>query len=63
MAPENIQQEAEQGKKENLKSGRIMQESLKIFHIQQQVAHDNGLRTTSQLHWRPVFFFGTFAQS
>jgi hypothetical protein len=55
MVPEYIQKEVQQGKKEDLTSGRILQESLDIFRIQQQVAHDNGLRTTIQMTYASLF--------
>jgi hypothetical protein len=55
MVPEYIQKEAEQGKKEDLTRNSVLQESLDIFRTQQQIAHDNGLRTTIQMTYASLF--------
>jgi hypothetical protein len=55
MVPEYIQKEAEQGKKEDLTRSRVLQESLDIFRMQQQIAHINGLRTTIQMTYASLF--------
>ncbi len=55
MVPEYIQKEAEQGKKEDLTRGTVLQESLDIFRTQQQIAHENGLRTTIQMTYASLF--------
>src|SRR5512137_2752278 len=55
MVPEYIQKEAEQGKKEDLARSRVLEESLDIFRTQQQIAHDNGLRTTIQMTYASLF--------
>ncbi len=55
MVPEYIQKEAEQGKKEDLTRSRVIQESLDIFRTQQQIAHENGLRTTIQMTYASLF--------
>ena len=55
MVPEYIQKEAEQGKKEDLARSAVLQESLDIFRTQQQIAHDNGLRTTIQMTYASLF--------
>src|SRR5512137_1726709 len=55
MVPEYIQKEAEQGKKEDLTRDGVLQESLDIFRTQQQIAHDNGLRTTIQMTYASLF--------
>jgi hypothetical protein len=55
MVPEYIQKEAEQGKKEDLSSRSVLQESLDIFRTQQQIAHENGLRTTIQMTYASLF--------
>ncbi len=55
MVPEYIQKEAEQGKKEDLTRGTVLQESLDIFTTQQQIAHENGLRTTIQMTYASLF--------
>src|SRR5512139_3932046 len=55
MVPEYIQKEAEQGKVENLGRSAVLQESLDIFRTQQQIAHENGLRTTIQMTYASLF--------
>ncbi|MEW6505047.1 MAG: hypothetical protein AB1457_13890 [Chloroflexota bacterium] len=55
MVPEYIQKEAEQGKKEDLTRRSVLQESLDIFRTQQQIAHENGLRTTIQMTYASLF--------
>ena len=55
MVPEYLQKGAEEGKQENLARGTVIQESLDIFRIQQQTAHDNGLRTTIQMTYSSLF--------
>jgi len=55
MVPEYLQKEAEEGKQEDLARSTVIQESLDIFRTQQQVAHDNGLRTTIQMTYASLF--------
>ena len=55
MVPEYIQKEAESGKVEDLTRSTVLQESLDIFRTQQQIAHDNGLRTTIQMTYASLF--------
>jgi hypothetical protein len=55
MVPEYIQKELEQGKKEDLTRSAILQESLEIFRLQQQIAHENGMRTTIQMTYASLF--------
>lgn len=55
MVPEYIQKEAEQGKKEDITRSRVIEESLDIFRTQQQIAHENGLRTTIQMTYASLF--------
>ena len=55
MVPEYIQKEAEQGKVEDITRSSVVQESLDIFRTQQQIAHDNGLRTTIQMTYASLF--------
>ncbi|PKO16395.1 MAG: hypothetical protein CVU39_08505 [Chloroflexi bacterium HGW-Chloroflexi-10] len=55
MVPEYIQKEAEQGQKEDLSRNSVLQESLDIFRTQQQIAHENGLRTTIQMTYASLF--------
>jgi hypothetical protein len=55
MVPEYIQKGAEAGKQEDLGRREVIQESLDIFRTQQQIAHDNGLRTTIQMTYASLF--------
>jgi hypothetical protein len=55
MVPEYIQKEAEHGKAEDLTRNSVLQESLDIFRTQQQIAHENGLRTTIQMTYASLF--------
>lgn len=55
MVPEYIQKEAEHGKQEDLSRSSVLRESLDIFRTQQQIAHDNGLRTTIQMTYASLF--------
>jgi hypothetical protein len=55
MVPEYIQKEAQAGKQEDLARSEVIRESLDIFRTQQQVAHDNGLRTTIQMTYASLF--------
>jgi len=55
MIPEYIQKEAESGKVEDLTRQAVLQESLDIFKTQQQIAHENGLRTTIQMTYASLF--------
>ena len=55
MVPEYIQKEADRGKQEDLRRSGVVQESLDIFRLQQQIAHENGLRTTIQMTYSSLF--------
>ncbi len=55
LVPEYIQKDVGQGKKEDLTRTSVLQESLDIFRTQQQIAHDNGLRTTIQMTYASLF--------
>ncbi|HVN16887.1 MAG TPA: hypothetical protein VMT73_14185 [Anaerolineales bacterium] len=55
MVPEYIQKEVEHGKAEDLAHAGILQESLDIFRVQQQTAHENGLKTTIQMTYASLF--------
>jgi hypothetical protein len=55
MVPEYIQRGAEAGKQQDLSRSDVIQESLDIFRTQQQIAHDNGLRTTIQMTYASLF--------
>jgi hypothetical protein len=55
MVPEYIQKRVEEGRQEDLTRSAVIRESLDIFRTQQQVAHDNGLRTTIQMTYASLF--------
>jgi hypothetical protein len=55
MVPEYIQKEQGNGKNEDISRESVLQESLDIFRTQQQIAHDNGLRTTIQMTYASLF--------
>jgi len=55
MVPEYIQKGTEEGKQENLTRSEVIQESLDIFRTQQQIAHNNGLKTTIQMTYASLF--------
>jgi len=55
MVPEYIQKEMELGKKEDLNRSSVLDESIDIFRTQQQIAHENGLRTTIQMTYASLF--------
>ena len=55
MVPEYIQKEQGHGKSEDISRKSVLQESLDIFRTQQQIAHDNGLRTTIQMTYASLF--------
>jgi hypothetical protein len=55
MVPEYIQKGAEAGKQQDLGRNDVIRESLGIFRTQQQIAHDNGLRTTIQMTYASLF--------
>jgi hypothetical protein len=61
MVPEYLQKEAEEGKQEDPTRSAVIQESIGIFRTQQQVAHDNGLRTTIQMTYASLFNEGAVA--
>jgi hypothetical protein len=55
MVPEYIQKEQGNGKNEDISRKSVLLESLDIFRTQQQIAHDNGLRTTIQMTYASLF--------
>lgn len=55
LVPEYIQKEAEQGKREDITRRSVIEEALDIFRTQQQIAHENGLRTTIQMTYASLF--------
>jgi len=55
MVPEYAEKITGQGKKEDISKKELLTESLDIFKLQQQVAHDNGFKTTIQMTYASLF--------
>jgi hypothetical protein len=55
MVPEYAEKVTSQGKKQNISRKSLLTESLDIFKLQQQIAHENGLRTTIQMTYASLF--------
>lgn len=55
MMPEYLEKEASQGKKEDIGRQTVINASLDIFKLQQQLAHENGLKTTIQMTYSSLF--------
>ena len=55
MVPEYLEKEASFGKEEDVTRKSVIQESLDIFKTQQQIAHENGLKTTIQMTYSSLF--------
>lgn len=55
MVPEYAEKVTGQGKKEDINRKSLLTESLDIFKLQQQIAHDNGFKTTIQMTYASLF--------
>jgi hypothetical protein len=55
MVPEYAEKLAGQGKAEDLGRKSLLTESLDIFKLQQQIAHEHGLKTTIQMTYASLF--------
>src|SRR5208282_3956631 len=55
MVPEYAEKVTGQGKKQDLSRKSLLTESLDIFKLQQQIAHENGLKTTIQMTYASLF--------
>ena len=55
MVPEYAEKVTGQGKAEDIGRKALLTESLDIFRLQQQIAHDNGLKTTIQMTYASLF--------
>lgn len=55
MAPEYSEKVTGHGKKEDISRRGLLSESLDIFRLQQQIAHENGFRTTIQMTYSSLF--------
>lgn len=55
MVPEYAEKLTGRGKKQDIGRKSLLTESLDIFRLQQQIAHENGLRTTIQMTYASLF--------
>lgn len=55
MAPEYAQKTTQSGKKEDVGSNALLDESLQIFIYQQEEAHKRGLKTTIEITYASLF--------
>ena len=55
MVPEYAEKLTGQGRKEDITRKGLLTESLDIFRLQQQIAHENGLKTTIQMTYASLF--------
>ncbi|MCX7709883.1 MAG: hypothetical protein N2484_08520 [Clostridia bacterium] len=55
MVPEYAEKVTGQGKKEDIGRKSLLTESLDIFKLQQEIAHENGFKTTIQMTYASLF--------
>lgn len=55
MVPEYAEKVTGQGKEEDITRDSLLTESLDIFKLQQQIAHENGFKTTIQMTYASLF--------
>lgn len=55
MVPEYAEKVTGQGKEEDISRKGLLTESLDIFKLQQQIAHENGFKTTIQMTYSSLF--------
>jgi len=55
MVPEYAEKITGHGKKEDISRKSLLTESLDIFKLQQEIAHENGLKTTIQMTYSSLF--------
>lgn len=55
MVPEYAATVSGYGKAEDIGDKKLLTESLDIFRLQQQIAHENGLKTTIQMTYASLF--------
>ncbi|MGG7077224.1 hypothetical protein [Clostridium sardiniense] len=55
MVPEYSQKITDQGKEEDITRESLITESLDIFKLQQEIAHENGFKTTIQMTYASLF--------
>jgi hypothetical protein len=55
LVPEYIDTGAQEGQTEQVSKAKVVNESIDIFRIQQEIAHKNGLRTTIQMTYSSLY--------
>ncbi|HEY8419340.1 MAG TPA: hypothetical protein VIL03_02790 [Clostridia bacterium] len=55
MVPEYAEKIVNHGKSEDITKKSLLQESLDIFKLQQEIAHKNGIKTTIQMTYSSLF--------
>ena len=55
LVPEYINNGANEGRKKQVGDSRVVDESLDIFRLQQDIAHNNGLKTTIQMTYSSLY--------
>jgi hypothetical protein len=55
LSPEYSQKATQQGEKDNISASALTEESVEIFKLQQDLAHQNGLKTTIQITYAALF--------
>ncbi|MEE9370818.1 MAG: hypothetical protein V3W45_05025, partial [Sedimentisphaerales bacterium] len=55
LVPEYIDTEAQEGKSEEPSKAEVVTESIDIFRLQQDIAHQNGLKTTIQMTYSSLY--------
>jgi hypothetical protein len=55
LVPEYIDSGAQQGQTEQVGKKEVVNESIDIFSLQQEIAHRNGLKTTVQMTYSSLF--------
>ena len=55
LVPEYIDTSSQEGEKEQVSKNEVVSESINIFRLQQEIAHQNGLRTTIQMTYSSLY--------
>jgi len=61
LVPEYIDTSAQEGETEQVSKKEVINESLDIFRLQQEIAHQNGLKTTIQMTYSSLYHDGCIA--
>jgi len=55
LVPEYIDTSAQEGQTAEVSKANVVKESIDIFRLQQEIAHNNGLRTTIQMTYSSLY--------